>query len=52
MVAMLAASGLVMIELMFYLWANRIIIKPTTEKSTVIQGFLNRVMQILIAYFK
>lgn len=52
MIGMLIAQKLVVIELMFYLWANRIIIKPPSEKMTVFQGVLNKVMSILIGYFK
>ena len=35
MIGQFLAQKLVMIELMFYLWANRIIIKSPSEKSTM-----------------
>jgi hypothetical protein len=46
------ATCLITVPLLFYCWANRIIIKPPSEKTTIIQGALNRLMSILITYFK
>ena len=34
------------------MWAKRIYIKPLNDNSTIVQVALDRVIQILIAYFK
>ena len=43
-IGMVAALLLISVEMMFFMWANRIIIKPINDKSTVFQGMLNGVM--------
>lgn len=51
-IGMTAALFLISVEMMFFMWANRIIIKPLNDKSSIVLSILDRVMQILIAYFK
>jgi uncharacterized paraquat-inducible protein A len=52
MTGQMVATCLIIVPLLFFCWANRIIIKPPSEKTTIIQGALNRLMSILITYFK